>query len=383
MKGHIKKRGNSWSIVIYLGRNTEGKRQYKWHTVSGTKKDAEREMHQLLVALGDGKYIEPNKLTVREYLYKWLELVKPKLTLKTYSRYEEICEKHLIPALGHHRLMKLNGLHIEDYYAQARESGRVDGKGGLSEQTLLHHHRVLKEALQKAVRLKQRSGNPADDVDTPKPRKNQVKVLDEEQTIKLLEAAGTQLYTPILLTVTTGLRLGELLGLRWKDVKGGKISVRQTLQRIKGHGLVLKDYPKSKSSARNVSLPSLALEVLKAHKVEQSKIRLLLGPDYRKDLDLVFPAWDGSPWSPDSVSHMFKRLAKKLGYHDITFHGLRHTHASHLLKQNVHMKIASERLGHSSINITMDLYSHLLDGMDDEAANKIDQALRAAMKKRD
>ncbi|MEE9598041.1 MAG: tyrosine-type recombinase/integrase, partial [Acidiferrobacterales bacterium] len=133
----------------------------------------------------------------------------------------------------------------------------------------------------------------------------------------------------------------------------------------------------------NVSLPSLALEALKAHKVEQSKIRLLLGPDYRKDLDLVFPAWDGSPWSPDSVSHMFKRLAKKLGYHDITFHGLRHTHASHLLKQNVHMKIASERLGHSSINITMDLYSHLLDGMDDEAANKIDQALRAAMKKKD
>lgn len=381
MKGHIRRRGkDSWALVIDLGRSPGGKRLQKWHTVRGKKSEAEAELRRLLTAMDGGTYVEPNKLTVSKYLQQWLELVQPNVAPKTYARYAEIVNKHLIPALGQHRLMKLNGLHIEAYYAEARKSGRLKGGGGLSERTLLHHHRVLNEALRRAVRLKLRAGNPAQDVDAPKPSQREVNALDEQQTASLLKAAtGTSIYAPILVAVTTGLRLGELLALRWSDVDldGGIIKVRRTLQRI-GKELVFKDTPKTRSSARKVSMLALTTEALRTHKAEQNKERLLMGPDYARH-GLVFARADGSPWAPDTISKAFGRLARSQGLEGITFHTLRHSHASHLLRQNVHMKVASERLGHSTIKITMDLYSHLLDGMQDEAAAKVDSALREAM----
>lgn len=383
MKGHIRPRGkDTWALVIDLGKGPDGKRRQKWHTVKGGKRKAESELRRLLSELEAGNYIEPSSQTVEQYLTDWLTVVRPKVSPKTFVRYEEIARLHLIPAMGRIQLQKLNGTHIEAHYTQARISGRKDGKGGLSEQTLLHHHRVLSEALKRAVRLKLCPANPCADVEAPRPVRAEVAALDEAQTIKLLqEAAGTRLYAPILVTVTTGLRLGELLALRWEevDLDAAELAVNRTLQRIKGMGLTVKESPKTRTSRRKVALPPVAVEVLRAHLVEQKKERLRLGALWN-DNGLVFPAEEGSPWGPDCLSSQFSRLAAKAGF-DLTFHGLRHTHATHLLRAGVPAKVASARLGHSGIAITLDLYSHVLKDAQEEAAGRIDAVFREAMKK--
>jgi integrase len=230
----------------------------------------------------------------------------------------------------------------------------------LYERTLLHCHRVLHEAMKRAVSRKRIASNPCADVAAPKPKPSTVGVLDEKQTGKLLETAqGTRLHVPILVAVTTGLRLGELLGLAWDDVdlKAGRLSVRRTLQRLKGQGLVLKDFPKTKSGFRAVALPPLTVEALRRHRIQQRQEKMRLHLVWQEH-GLVFPNELGEPWGPDSVSHQFGRLADSLGF-AITFHSLRHSHATHLLRAGVHMKIASGRLGHSTIAITADLYSEM------------------------
>ncbi len=141
MKGHIRKRGTrSWAVVMDLGRDGEGRRRQKWHAVQGTKKDAERELARLLHALNTGDYVEPSKMAVSEYLARWLtDYAKTNVAAKTYERYEEIIRNHLVPALGHHKLPRVQPLHIQEYYGKALDEGRMDGRGGLSPQTVLHH----------------------------------------------------------------------------------------------------------------------------------------------------------------------------------------------------------------------------------------------------
>lgn len=383
MKGHIRQRGkNSWALVIDLGKGPDGKRRQKWHTVHGGKRKAEAELRRLLSELDNGTYVEPSAQSIGAYLTDWLTVIQPRLSPKTFARYDEIVRLHLIPAFGSIELQKLNGIHLETYYANARVSGRADGKGGLSEQTLLHHHRVLSKAMKRAVRLKLRAGNPCADIEAPKPIRKEVAVLNERQTMALLQAAaGSRLYAPVLVAVTTGLRLGELLALRWEDIDpdGAELSVYRTLQRVKKLGLIVKELPKTRTSRRKVALPPVTVNVLRTHLAEQKKERLRLGPLW-EDSGLVFPAEDGSPWGPDSLSHQFSRLAHGAGF-DLTFHGLRHTHATHLLRAGVSAKVASSRLGHSGIGITLDLYSHVLKDAQEEAASRIDAVFRDALKK--
>ncbi len=382
MKGHITKRSpGTWSIVIELGRDNNGKRKQQWSTVNGTKKEAETEMRRIITSIENGDYIEPSKLTVGKYLERWLEQIKPTITTKTYIRYESICIKHLVPALGNHKIKRLAGLHIESYYTKARKEGRIDGKGRLAERTLLHHHRVLSEAMKHAVKLKLRSSNPASDVTTPKPTKVRVTALDEEQTVALLKVAeNTELYAPILFAVTTGLRRGEIVGLKWADIdlENAIVSVNRAVQQTKG--LVEIKLPKTTSGTRSISIPGIAVDALQVHKAAQNKQRLLCGPVYQND-DWVFARDDGALWKPDSFTQAYRRFIEKSGLPKVGFHTLRHSHASQLLKMGVHPKVAQERLGHSSIAITMDLYSHLLKGVQKEAANKIDQALRNELKR--
>lgn len=380
MKGHIRLRSkDTWALVIDLGKDADGKRRQKWVTVHGGKRKAQQELNRILSELDAGNYIEPSGQSLDKYLNDWLLSVEATIALKTYSRYEEIIKLHIIPALGKIELQKLNGLHLESYYNQARISGRLDGKGGLCGQTLLHHHRVLAKAMKRAERLKLRSGNPCLDIDAPKAIHHEIVPLNEIQTIGLLQAANnTRLYAPILVTVTTGLRLGEILALRWIDVELDipELAVNRTLQRIKGHGLVVKESPKTRSSRRKVALSAVTVEALRTHLIGQKKEQLLLGVLWN-DNGLVFPSEDGSYWGPDAVSHQFSNLAKKNGF-ALTFHGLRHTHATHLLRAGVDFKVTSDRLGHSNIAITLDLYSHVLEDSRQEAADIIDVVFKKA-----
>lgn len=386
MKGHIRKRGKKWCVVIEVDRDVDGKRRQRWHSGYRTKREAEDELARLLNQRREGTYVEPNKTTVGEYLDLWLDTyARPAVATKTYVRYAEICKHHLTPALGHHRLLKLQPMHIEVYYAQALKSGRLDGKGGLSAQTVKHHHRILSEALSRAVKWRILVQNPATAVDPPSPEKKEMRALTTGEIQTLLgsaqEASETldgeysgRLYIPILLAVTTGLRRGELLALRWKDIDGTRLAVRRSVERTTLEGTKFKQ-PKTAKSARSVALPSLVIEALNRHKTEQKKERLLLGRGYQ-DSDQVICHPDGSLWDPHSFTAAFRRFASDLDIGHFRFHDLRHSHATQLLTAGVHPKVVSERLGHSSIGITLDTYSHVLPGMQEEAAEKVDQLLR-------
>ncbi len=381
MRGHIKKRSKrSWSIWLDLGRDATGRRRQKCLTVKGARRDAERELNRIIREIETGAFVEPSKMTMTDYLDRWLkDHARNRVSPKTHERYSELINAHIVPALGHYRLSQLRPLHVQGLYTNLLEKGRKDGRGGLSPQTVVHIHRLLRAALQQAIRWQLLARNPADAVDPPRPAKTEMIALTEAETATLLEAAKrSRLRLPILIAVATGLRRGELLGLRWTDIDldGGEASIQRTLEQTRD-GLRLKE-PKTQKAARTVALPSLAVEALRVYKVQQGERRLSLGPAY-EDQGLVFAREDGSLWPPDTFSTAFCALIRRSGLPRIRFHDLRHSHASQLLRQGVHPKVVSERLGHSSVKTTLDIYSHVVPGMQREAALGVDAALRRAI----
>ncbi len=381
MKGHIRKRGkDSWTVYIYQGRDGQGKPRYRTHTVKGTKDDAENERIRLLNSVNEGTYVKPNRLTLAMYLEQWiLDYVEPKVSRKTRDRYIDIVRSHLVPNLGRHRLSKLTPVQIQSYYSQALKSGRLDGKpGGLSPQTVIHHHRVLRQALQQAVRWQILMRNPADAATPPRAPRREMNVLDEKQLLRLFEAAeGSDLYLPIVLAATTGMRRGEVLALRWSDVDLDSrfLSVQRSLEQARG-GVQFKE-PKSPRARRIIDLPSITVDALRQHKIAQARHRLQIGPTY-KDQGLVCSRLIGTPLDPAEVTSAFAALMRKTDLPRVRFHDLRHSHATNLMRQDVHPKIVSERLGHSTVGITLDIYSHVTRGMQKETANRIDKAFRDA-----
>ncbi len=382
MKGHIRRRGKkSWAIVIELGRDAHGKRKQRWHSVKGTKRDAEQELHRLLHSVAMGTYVDPHKVTVGEFLGQWLEAyAKGNVSGKTFERYQQIVCKDLAPALGSHRLGKLQPMHIQGYYTQALASGRKDGKGGLAAKTVIQYHRILRQALQHAVKWRLLAVNPCDLVEPPRAQRKEIRALDSAETASLLRMSqGKRLYYPILLGLSTGMRRGEVCALRWKnvDLNKGLLRVVESLEQTKG-GLTFKT-PKSAKGRRSIALSRVVVEALHHHKREQAKHRLALGPVYQ-DNDLVFPRAGGTPWPPDQVSTLFRDLVRDTPLEWANLHTLRHTHATELLRQGVHPKIVSERLGHSTVALTLDVYSHVTPSMQDDAARALDAMLRAAIK---
>ena len=386
MRGSIQKRSKySWRLVYDVGRDHSGNRRQKAVTFKGSKREAEKELARLITEFENGGFVEPHKLTVADFLEYWLKShAAARVSAKTLERYTEICRKHLIPALGSHLLTKLNSMHIQEYYAIAEKSGRLTGGGGgLSARTILHHHRVLRRALKQAATATPPliKINPTDGVAAPTPSAHDITVLDEDETAILLESArGHTLFIPIFVAATTGLRRGEVLALRWRDVdlERGSLSVVHSLEQTK-EGLRFKP-PKTKKSRRAVTLPPIAVEALQQHKAEQARVRLKLGLG-RDDNGLVCSRYDGAPRSPRAFSKEFDRFIRKLEITRVTFHELRHSHATQLLEAGIHPKVVQERLGHSTIATTMDLYSHVTATMQENAAACVDVALRAAFSK--
>jgi integrase len=320
-------------------------------------------------------------LTFAEYLDQWLaNYAKGNVAPKTFERWEEICKKHLAIHLGAIAIKNLSALAIQAYYTEASKSGRRDGKGGLAPRTVHHHHRVLYQALKHAVRWRLIARNPAEDVDPPKAERTKIEVLDIEGVGKLLATTkGSRLHTPSLLAVTTGMRRGEVLGLHWSDVDldAARLTINWSLEETKAGGLRLKK-PKSKAGCRTITLSPLTVDALHRHKVQQMEERLQLGLG-RNDDGLVFTNIDGEPRKPRNFSKEFDRIVGKAGIKRITFHGLRHTHITQLLKDGEHIKVVSERAGHSSVAITLDLYGHVVPGMQEDAALKVDAAWGKAL----
>jgi integrase len=272
-----------------------------------------------------------------------------------------------------------------DCIARRQEPGqfrlRRDRKGGLSPRTVHHMHRVLKEALRQAVRWQILVRNPADAVDPPRVPVRTMQTYDLEQTVELIEAMrGTRMLVPTLLAVLCGLRRGEIAALRWRnvDLTAGQIAVVESAEQTKA-GIRYKA-PKNDRS-RTVALSATMIEELRRHRLAQVQELLKLGVRLTDDAFVVAQA-DGSPLQPRSLTHEWVRLLAKTALPRIRFHDLRHAHATHLLANGVHPKVASERLGHSKVGITLDLYSHVLPGMQADAAARVDDALKAMQQNR-
>lgn len=378
--GVREKRSGVFELKFDIGPDpVTGRRRIKYQTVKGTRREAEKELRRLLREVDTGDYAEPSSATVKNLLDRWVAHMRSQVSPKTLERYGQLIDNNIMPVLGHQKLDQLRPHHIDAAWTKLLESGRSDGKGGLSPQTVKHCHRVFKQAIAQAVRWQIISRNPADAVDPPRVTRVPLTVLDMEQTAILLDAIRlTRFYMPVLIAVTTGLRRGEALALRWKDIDldAGHLSVIRSLEQTKA-GLRFKE-PKSKRT-RQVTLTSLLATNLRCHRVEQAQTLLKLGVRQTGNT-LVCCRFDGAAMNPAKLSASFPTVIKNAGLPPVTFQGLRHTHASHLLAGGVHMKVASERLGHSSIGITMDLYSHLLPGLQEEAAEKVDNALQAALK---
>ena len=381
MRGHIRQRSKgSWSIVIDVGRDPRtGKRRQQWYTVKGTKKDAERELREKLRSLETGAYVKPQRTSLGEYLRHWVDSYAMMHTSpRTAEGYQGIVNGYLIPALGGISLCELQPRHLEKYYADALSHGRLDGKGGLSARTLLHLHRILSQALSHAVKQGLLARNVAQAVVAPRPSRSQMATLSAAHVPKFLDAAGkTPFYVLFYTGLYTGMRRGELLGLRWCDIDLGKatISVVQTLHRLSGGKFVIRE-PKSPHSRRLVALSPSVADLLRGYHAEQEAQKVLLGMRLTGE-ELVFAHPDGSPLDPSTVTHAFGKLIKKAGLPHIRFHDLRHTHATLMLKGGVHPKIVSERLGHASIGITLDTYSHVVPGLQEAAALRFDALIES------
>jgi integrase len=385
MRGSVQKRSKgSWRLVFDLERHTTGKRRQKVVHFRGTKREAEEELSRIIAEVTNGGYSDPGNITVGEYLNRWLEHVATKTAAKTFERYAEVVRLNLIPNLGGLKLSKLRPMHIQQFYAASLTDGRVRKTGGLSPRTVLHYHRIISQALKQAVKWQLLARNPAEAVEPPRPDQHEMLVLDGEQTATLLDSAsGTTLYIPVMLAVTTGMRRGEILALRWSevDLERGTLAVTQTLEKSRRGGLRFKS-PKTKKSRRSISLGPITIEALRRHRAAQAELFLRLGCG-RDRSTLVCARPDGTPINPNTLTSGFASLVRRTDIPAVTFHGLRHTHATHLFQAGVHPKIAQERLGHSTIAVTLDLYSHVMPGMQEDAAMRVDKALKSALGKRD
>jgi integrase len=380
MKGHIRERSpGRWAIVLDT-QDARGKRRRKWHSFKGTKRQAQVECARLIADIRNGTAIEPNKLTLAVFLDKWLDQVKPAVAPRTHERYAELVRAYLTPALGTTLLTKLQPMAISRAYSAALTSGRRKRTGGLSPRTVHHLHRVLKQALRQAVRWQLLPRNPVDHVDPPRVERSKMKVWDVADMVAGLEQARPlRIFAPALLAGLCGLRRGEIAALRWRhvDVERGQLTVVESAEQTRS-GVRLKA-PKS-GRGRNVALPAKVIEELRAWSTRQAQELLKLGTRINDDT-FVCSREDGAMIQPQSITHAWERFVVTAGLPRIRFHDLRHSHATHMLASGVHPKIASERLGHATVGLTLDTYSHVIPGMQENAVARIDAAFAAAVER--
>ncbi len=383
MRGHLRKRGERWYAIIDAPQaESTSKRKRKWVALKEARKsDAEKELTALLELRNKGMMPDDSKrFTVEKFFEHWLA-ARTDLAAMTHQRYGDIVRTHITPALGSIRLTSLKPLDIEMAYATWKKSGRIQRRGGgLSARTILHHHRLIHRALKDALKWGLVARNVADAVNVPRPTTVEMKTLDASQLSGFLQAAQarTRYAVAFELLIYTGARRGEVLGTRWADVDfdGGSIAIRRSLEQTRA-GLAFKSTKSRKE--RRISLPTTTLEALRRHKVAQAKARLAAGEQY-KNGDLIFAEDDGSPIKPHKVGDSFRGIARSLGFKDVHLHSLRHSHATLLLQANVHLKTTSHRLGHTTVGITSDLYTHALPALDREAADGFADLLRTAGK---
>jgi integrase len=370
VRGSIIKRGpRSWAVVVYLGRQ-HGKEVRKWYS-HRTRREAEAHLAQILAAMQGGGSTPPTKMLTGDFLEQWLrDYATGAVGPVSLENYRGVIRVHLGPALGHVPLSALSAQAIQGYMSRKLQDG-------LAPASVKTHHRVLSQALRCAMKWGLLARNPAALTSPPRLRRYEATVWDEEQTRLFLgEAKRSSRYYPLYLAaITTGMRAGELLGLRNRDVDliGAVASVQQTFYRL-GRQQLFKA-PKTATARRAIALPLVLVEELRTLREQQAERRRLLGSEY-EDHDLVFCQPDGKPLHLHNLTRRdFRRLIEKTGLPKIRFHDLRHLHASHGARAGVPIKVMQERLGHATPHFTMQVYTHTLAGMQQEAARAIEARL--------
>jgi integrase len=397
-KGSLEKRGdNTWRLVASCG--MKGNNQIKKKKTVTVKvaceqkscqgctrtarcrcrREAEKLLAEFVIEIEKGNYIDPSRLSFTEFVERWFrDYGEKQLAPKTLYRYKEILNSRVLPAMGHLKVEQIRPTHLMEFYTNLQEDGiRADGKpGGLSEKTILQHHRIISSILSCAEQWQIIGSNPASRVKPPKVTKKHAACYNEEQTTLLMDALekeGLNYKTIIILAVFTGLRRGELMGLEWSDIDFNKstLEVRQASQYLPGKGTFTKA-PKNESSVRLMALPASIMVLLKQYKVYQTEERLKAG-DLWHGSDRLFTTWDGKAMHPDTISKWFPKFLKRHSLPPLPFHGLRHTAATMLINQGLPAKSISGRLGHAAIGTTYNIYGHYLKSADKEAADRLEQ----------
>jgi len=368
-----------WYLRAEMPRGADGRRRRQRERFVGTKKDAERRLREVLREIENGG-IGDGRMTIREMCDRWLATCKHRVGPKTYHRYEQLARDHIVPALGAHRADKLRPAHVEAALSSWVGGKRLDGSTGtLSARSVRHAFDTLRAACRWATRMSILSRNPMDAVTPPSWQQREMKTLDAAGVAALLRAAaGTELGVPIAVLVGTGMRRGELLGLKWSDVdfEAGKVSIRRSVEMVDGERR--EKPPKTRRSARTLALAPFVLEALRRQKREQGERRLRFGLG-RDDDAYVFDRADALPWRPDSFSWSFADLVRRSKLTKVRLHDLRHSHATIALAAGTDLKTISAALGHSTISVTANTYLHEVESLQQGHAARIDAMLGSAV----
>jgi integrase len=355
MRGRIRKLyKTSWTIILSLDRDYKtGKRKQKWINVKGPRRNAEKRLDEIMHQYHITGTVDTTNIKFGELLEKWLAVRKPNLSPNTYERYDNIIQKYLVPELGKTQLTKLRTDQLESYYSKMLSLG-------LASATVHKHHTIIHAALSTAVHPWGYVGrNVADNAGSPPNSKIEMDFWNIDEMNQFIESIrDNPHYALFYLALFTGMGRSEILGLSWPDVDllGAQLSVRQSLHQLKDKSFIFKDV-KTKYRRRTIALTPSTVSVLR---------------NLKQTNDLVFCKPDGNPLRPMSMSKAWTQACIKSGVKVIRLHDARHTHATILLKQGVHPKIVQERLGHSSIQMTLDTYSHIIPGLQEAAAKAFD-----------
>jgi integrase len=374
MRGSIKKRGSTYTYVVDIGPDpATGKRRQRTKGGFRTRKECLQALNDVIAAARAGTFVEPAKRTVESFLVQeWLPAVKPpRVRESTWLSYQLNIQNHIVPALGRLNLQALTPGQLTAFYRHLLTSGRRDGKGGLAPKTVKNIHATLHPALAVAMRWGYVVRNVADAVDLPKVSAPEMQVWSPEQLRTFLaHVRADRLFAAWMLFATTGMRRGEVAGLRWTDVdlRAGQVKVAKP--RVAVRYQVHVSEPKTLKGKRWLALDPATATALREHRTRQAEERLMVGPGW-VDSGLVFTWPDGRELHPERFTRWFQHHAHDAGLPKIRLHDVRHSYATAALAAGVPAKVVSERLGHANIAITMDTYSHVLPGMDERAASAV------------